>query len=158
MWSREVLLEMLIVLQVPFTHPKVHYHACTNPPPAANARHDTSTQIHALTSYLVKTTFTNVPPRHRSPKKSLPFRTWRVNGRYMNTPKNSSSRRCTGLYICKLDMNGNWVRITQTHWLCTYRKAETLHRDNKESSFGPPKNVHTYLQQNRKARVNMEAA
>lgn len=68
----------------------------------------------------------------------------------MNTKKYEGSRRRTGTYVRKLDTNGNWVRITQTHWLCTYLKVATSERDNKENTFGLPQDIHTYLQQNRK--------
>ena len=67
----------------------------------------------------------------------------------MNTA-NEGSRRRTGTHVRTPDTNGNWVRITETHWLCTYRKAVTSQRDNKESTFGLPQDIHTYLQQNRK--------
>jgi len=69
---------------------------------------------------------------------------------YTNTTKHEGSRRRTGTYIRTLDTNANWARITQTRWLCTYRKAATSQRDNKESTFGLPQDIHTYLQQNRK--------
>lgn len=39
--------------------------------------------------------------------------------------------------------------LLRKHWFCTYLKVATS-RNNKESTFGLPEDIHTYLQQNRK--------